>query len=110
MLVHAANTSLLLLNYRVNKEFIIENFCENTDRPEMHCNGKCHLKKQIEQEQNQRSENPVSAESVSLVLAFEELQDFRFIPVVNSTSNNERPYFFRNYSMHLVGVFRPPQV
>lgn len=82
----------------------------NKDRPEMHCNGKCHLKKQIEQDENQRSENPVSAESVSLVLAFEELQDFGFIPVVNSTIKIEHPYFLGNYSVHLIGVFRPPQV
>lgn len=34
--------------YEINKEYIANNLCENRNKPEMHCNGKCHLRKQID--------------------------------------------------------------
>ena len=36
------------LEYAINYDYISTVLCENKDKPEMHCNGKCHLKKQIE--------------------------------------------------------------
>lgn len=33
--------------YFLNKNFIIENFCINKKKPELSCDGKCYLSKQI---------------------------------------------------------------
>jgi hypothetical protein len=33
--------------YNFNRESITSRHCENKDRPEMRCNGKCYLKKQL---------------------------------------------------------------
>lgn len=33
--------------YEANKDYITQNFCENLDRPELNCCGKCFLKKQL---------------------------------------------------------------
>ncbi|RAJ05167.1 hypothetical protein LX64_02321 [Chitinophaga skermanii] len=38
---------LLLLEYNLNQAYIAANLCENKNKPQMHCNGKCHLKKQL---------------------------------------------------------------
>ncbi len=35
------------VDYYVNKDYIEKNLCINRDNPEMHCHGKCHLKKEI---------------------------------------------------------------
>lgn len=35
------------LYYYLNKEYIAQQLCENRNRPEMHCNGKCYLTKQL---------------------------------------------------------------
>ena len=37
----------IVLEYISHKESITEKYCENKDKPELHCNGKCHLKKEI---------------------------------------------------------------
>jgi hypothetical protein len=34
--------------YLANKEYVVAKLCENKAKPEMHCNGKCHLAKQLE--------------------------------------------------------------
>lgn len=35
------------LYFHINKEFIAQQLCENRNKPEMHCNGKCYLTKQL---------------------------------------------------------------
>lgn len=37
------------IEYSLNKEYIIETYCENKEAPEMHCDGKCHLAKQVKE-------------------------------------------------------------
>lgn len=111
MLAHAGSTSLLVLNYQVNTDFIIKNFCENTDKPEMHCDGKCHLTKQIDQEESQKSENPISVNGgISFVLTIQELPIFRIDQVDQSSLSINSPCMVKNYGSHLLGVFHPPKV
>ena len=48
-------SSMILTHYMMNKEFIAKNLCENRNKPMMHCNGKCHLRKQLEEQQKKDS-------------------------------------------------------
>lgn len=42
--------SMVLLLFKLNQSTIIQNFCINRDKPELGCNGKCHLKNQLDQQ------------------------------------------------------------
>lgn len=44
-----------LIEYQTNKEYIASVLCENRNKPEMACNGKCYLNKKIEKSQNHDS-------------------------------------------------------
>ncbi|WP_051760319.1 hypothetical protein [Pedobacter antarcticus] len=35
--------------FKLNQKYIASTLCENRDKPEMHCNGKCYLTKKIKQ-------------------------------------------------------------
>ncbi len=35
------------IDYYVNQDFIARELCENKDKPELNCKGKCHLDKEI---------------------------------------------------------------
>jgi len=70
------NSNLLLLNYALNKESITELFCVNKEQPELKCDGKCHLGKQL----NETTDSPDSptipevrtfSEFVSTPISFE---------------------------------------
>ncbi len=37
----------IVVHYELNKKQLTEQFCVNKDKPEMHCCAKCHLKKQL---------------------------------------------------------------
>jgi uncharacterized iron-regulated protein len=36
------------VNYEVNKDYISKVLCENKEKKAMHCEGKCHLKKELD--------------------------------------------------------------
>ena len=44
-----------LIEYNANKEYIVSVLCENRNKPELACNGKCYLNKKIEQSKNHDS-------------------------------------------------------
>ena len=44
------NTFYQFVHYKLNEEQITMDFCINKDKPEMQCNGKCHLAKKMETE------------------------------------------------------------
>lgn len=49
-LLYLAGTSYqmyLFLDFQSHKEEIIKAHCENKDKPEMHCDGNCHFKKEV---------------------------------------------------------------
>ena len=42
-----------IVYYELNQDYIAEFLCINKDKPEMHCNGKCYLKKEIKKQQKE---------------------------------------------------------
>lgn len=55
------------VDYVLNKKYITENFCENKATPELQCNGKCHLAKQIKTISNEEgSSNPFNSEKLKV--------------------------------------------
>lgn len=44
-----------LIEYNVNKEYIASVLCENRNKPELACNGKCYLNKKIKESKNHKS-------------------------------------------------------
>jgi hypothetical protein len=70
--------SITYIYYNVDTAGFIEALCENKDKPELQCNGKCHLKK-ITKTTNEEKNQPI------------ELIDFKDILLYNQ----------KNYSHHL---------
>ena len=57
--MNTLSNSFILVHYQLNKEYIAQNLCENKNKPMMHCNGKCHLRKQLS-EQDKKDKSPFS--------------------------------------------------
>ena len=64
MLCHQLVLKLgLLAWYQVNKDYIAQNFCENRDKPQLKCCGKCYLRKQLKKVDG--SDNPIKNAALS---------------------------------------------
>ncbi len=44
--------------YIMNYDYIVNVLCENKDKPELECNGKCYLMQLLAQESEQNKKNP----------------------------------------------------
>lgn len=57
---------IIYASFKANQAYIARELCENKAKPQMHCNGRCHLKKQLakEQEQERKAPRPVVPEEV----------------------------------------------
>lgn len=51
-----------VVDYVANYEYIIEVLCENKDKPELKCNGKCYLGKQLAKESQESEETPFNSQ------------------------------------------------
>lgn len=61
---------LPVLEYAFNYKYISTQLCENITKPEMHCNGKCYLKKKLSKSYDEEKNNPVSNKVVDLSETF----------------------------------------
>jgi hypothetical protein len=73
------------LDFELRKEYIIHNLCENRLKPQLHCDGKCYLAKQLQKvaEDNARNETQKQSDTTKKLLqeVFEEINvDFLTVP------------------------------
>ena len=95
------------VEYVVNKDYIAEFLCVNKDKPALQCNGKCHLYKEVEKQQE---ETPISLQ------IFLKEYPIGFVKILNLnnkkeiTSHKEDNHLYsRNYSyLFSETVFHPP--
>jgi len=83
-------------------------YCINKDRPEMQCNGKCHLKYKLAKDKN-KGELPINP-----VKEKKEIQFFYLIksddkPLVSFVLANYTVYYLTSFSdKHLYSLYHPP--
>ena len=66
--LHQFRLSHLVVMYYMDNETFTEWFCENTNQPELACNGQCHLNKVAEE--SQTPENPLSLSFENEIVLF----------------------------------------
>lgn len=58
ILMQVSGSMIQLLEYSFNKEFIAARLCEKKDVPANGCEGKCHLKKELQKETEREADSP----------------------------------------------------
>ncbi|TDX84119.1 hypothetical protein [Epilithonimonas xixisoli] len=102
-----------LMNYAVNYKFISKNLCENKKKPELLCNGKCYLKKEIAKSSTDQSKNDSRINISALADTFIINETFTFssndfILIENLKINSD---FSTSYNFSLFSqIFHPPLV
>jgi hypothetical protein len=103
---------LPVVDYIINYEYISKVLCVNKAKPAMHCNGKCHLMKELAKAAE--NEKPISSDKKNTtqeveVLFFEKINGYhldffcdRTIQKINSNYSNLYSYLNRT------SVFHPP--
>lgn len=102
-----------LVDYVINHEYIATKLCENIAKPEMHCDGKCHLKKELAKaasdEKPISNQKPTTSKQEIEILFFQLTDTFCFQNIGASLNNRiidryQNLYF--HYNIHT--FFHPP--
>lgn len=104
--------ALPILEYLINYDLIVNELCENRDKPILACNGKCYLGDQIEKQQNLNSDNSMpippkmDLEKLISVLTFSEEENS-----VIQENVHDNPIFisFIKEDVFVNFLLRPPQ-
>lgn len=91
--------------YELNIDYIIENYCVNKEKPQLQCNGKCHLAKQLAVTTNDTEDN--TSYLTSFFEAFfpvyfqeynysQELRGYELITLNNWNYNNQFTSLFKD--------------
>jgi len=102
---------LPVMDYIINYDYIAKELCENKEKPELHCNGKCHLAKELAKASE--DEKPVSekkaAHAQMEILFFQTVLQFAFLPNVSVNTSVAMPEYCNSYShLDASSFFHPP--
>lgn len=101
-----------VLDYAVNYDYISKVLCINKDKPELYCNGKCYLSKELANS-SQEDSSPLSKtkNQVQKILDFyipSEISEI-IIPQQEFTNSTLFNYKTTDYSyLFLKFIFKPP--
>lgn len=99
---------VLLGAFVLNQDYIIDKFCVNKSKPELKCNGKCHLKDAISKtsEENNEGRTSIISEIIFPVFYSEYQIDFQRVEYIT------KHYFIFNEkveSSYFSNIVHPPQ-
>ena len=57
LMLSSFSTALITASFKFNEPYIVAQLCKNRARPEMKCNGKCHLKKLIQEDTQDKNKS-----------------------------------------------------
>lgn len=101
-----------VLDYVINYEYISTQLCENKEKPELKCNGKCHLKKELakaSEEEKPQSQDKKNQTSEIEVLYFTNVVDYTFSPTFCFLQNNINSVYLNLYKgVCTNSTFHPP--
>lgn len=100
-----------VVEYAVNYDYIVKVLCINKSRPEIHCNGKCYLSKELAKTNDQES-SPFQ----KLKNSGQKILDIYILPEITEIITTEkRPFFSFNFTygtaysfLFLTHIFKPP--
>jgi hypothetical protein len=110
LLLQTLGQEVLVVDYQLNKARITKLYCVNKARPQLHCNGKCHLAQQLRKAEGGDKKAPAEAQAkvkyeVLPTAAFVLLMPRRWpVPARHFWS----PPVARCAAGTARGVFRPP--
>ena len=110
LLVLALRTAMPILDYAVNYDYISTQLCENRARPELRCNGKCYVKKEILKfsENQNAKESKVQIKSIDVFVVNENSEFIADFSVQKKIENNFQNCFNLRVKPFDESIFHPP--
>nr|WP_321406467.1 hypothetical protein [uncultured Carboxylicivirga sp.] len=107
-LVASLHYSVTLMIFKINQDYIAQNLCVQKDIQNNTCQGCCHLKKQFQTHEEQKSALPENSDR-KLVVDFFINKKTSLLPDNSIQKLNYKPYCFAPVSLYEASIFHPPK-
>ena len=97
-LVPQFSNTVLWVNYELNKKAITEQFCVNKKKPELKCNGKCHLAEQLTKSSPSPVEQPTEVNYLPQIPLFYQEVDQPVVVIDLNEKQMKQAIDFYSYS------------
>lgn len=99
-----------IVNYVANYDYIVENFCENINKPQLKCNGQCYLMKQLAKQTSEEKSNPFEKgkKSESSEIVYFEKYQYQIPWIIQGAPIEEVLYSFNLSLNEFSSIFLPP--
>ena len=108
ILLHLLAEFAVLVSFKINQDYIAEFLCINRNVPESNCNGCCHLKKELNEQQENKENLPESEIKKIEIQYFADESEFS-----KNKNKNPKPtsFFYLNNTgiLNPDNIFHPPQ-
>ncbi|MFN8166406.1 MAG: hypothetical protein U0X76_09655 [Bacteroidia bacterium] len=104
----SVSTAFVLAGYELNRSYISKNLCENKSKPSLHCNGKCHLKKELQKETDDSGNGSVLLKEKYEWVTFSNKNNSIAAILISKQSFSSGSPVFSILSGYIPGVLRPP--
>lgn len=112
VLSNSLKTSIVYAWYFADIDSFVEVLCENKEKPELKCNGQCHLKKVSESQSNEKR-TPASIIDFKEILFFTNgIEENNILNIVDLVNNKNHLFIYSNFykSLEVSLLDHPPQV
>lgn len=101
-----------LAEYAVNYNYIVNTLCVNKSKPELHCNGKCYLSKELAKTNADTESSPFN----KIKNSGQKILDMYILPEITEVFHNGKIIVFHTNSidetaysfLFLKHIFKPP--
>lgn len=104
---------LPIVIYYINYDYIVSELCENKDKPEMGCHGKCYLEKLTEKIEPREQDKPIA--TIPLLLEDYPISSLDFDSYESVIPDTFKKTLKPNFSKHFLisensfSIFHPPK-
>ena len=106
--LHTFSQLVVVGKFLYNQDFIAANLCENIDKPELQCNGKCHLKKELKKDTEEHHSDKVLTSETILFFQENNIEIKLDEPSYFIKKQNFTHYLGKELSEFNGSIFHPP--
>lgn len=95
--------------FELNRNYIATKLCENRNKPQLHCNGKCYFMKKLKQaEDKQNTEDRQAQKNLFQEANYNQPVKVKFYPVLLSVT--KVPNYRIKLPQQPASIFQPPRL
>jgi len=105
---HILAEAAVYVSFKINQDYIEKYLCINRDNPESECHGCCQLKKELEKQQETKSEMPdTQLKKIEIQYFQSGSNSSKLFPT--DLEEHTQPYQYAHSSTPLKDIFHPPR-